>query len=242
MEDTGMTGLIGAMEDEIKLLRSRMDGIKVEKAGGFEYLLGDLEGKPVALLRCGIGKVSAAVGCAILIDRYKPSLLINTGSAGGMERSQSIGDVVIADTLIYHDVDLTAFGYAPGQLPGQSQTYPVKETYMVAAERAIDELQAENVLPGTMHHRRGLIGSSDMFMHDAQAIARVKKTFPGIAAVDMEAASIAHTGALFDIDVMVIRALSDIAGADSAVKFDAFLAVAATHSAEIVRRIVRNIE
>jgi adenosylhomocysteine nucleosidase len=236
-----MTGLIGAMEDEIKLLHSQLDGTKVEKAGGFEYLIGNLEEKSVVLLRCGIGKVSSAVGCAILIDRYKPSLVINTGSAGGMRQGQSIGDVVVADTLVYHDVDLTAFGYAPGQLPGQSQTYPVREVYMAVAERAIDELRAEKVLPGTMRHRRGLIGSSDTFMHEAEVIARVKTVFSAIAAVDMEAASIAHTGALFGVDVMVIRALSDIAGADSAVKFDEFLAMASTHSAEIVRRIVRNI-
>jgi adenosylhomocysteine nucleosidase len=229
------------MEAEIELLRSRLDDAKMEKAGEFEYLIGNLEAKPVVLLRCGIGKVSSAVGCAILIDRYKPSLVINTGSAGGMREGQSIGDVVVADALAYHDVDLTAFGYAPGQLPGQSQTYPVREAYKVAAERAIDELRVEKVLPGTMHHRRGLIGSSDTFMHDAQTIARVKAVFPAIAAVDMEAASIAHTCTLFSVDVMVIRALSDIAGADSAVKFDEFLAVASTHSAEIVRRIVRNI-
>jgi adenosylhomocysteine nucleosidase len=236
-----MTGLIGAMEDEIKLLRSRMEETKTEKIGVFEYLSGKLEGKPVVLLQCGIGKVSSAVGCAALIDHYKPSLVINTGSAGGMDADQSIGDVVIASALVYHDVDLTAFGYAPGQLPGQSQTFSVRENYMAEAERAIDELKAEKVLPATVNHRRGLIGSSDTFMHDAEVIGRVKTAFPAIAAVDMEAASIAHTGALFGIDVMVIRALSDIAGADSAVKFDEFLAVASTHSAEIVRRIVRNI-
>jgi adenosylhomocysteine nucleosidase len=236
-----MIGLVGAMEDEIKLLRARLENIRQESAGVFEYLCGTLEGKPVALLQCGIGKVSSAVGCTALIDRYKPSLVINTGSAGGMGDGQSIGDVVIASALLYHDVDLTAFGYAPGQLPGQNQTYPVQERYMAAAEQAIDELKTENLLPETMHHRRGVIGSSDTFMHDEETIAKVKAVFPSIAAVDMEAASIAHTGALFGVDVMVIRALSDIAGADSAHHFDSFLSVASTHSAEIVRRIVRNI-
>ncbi|MDR1095331.1 MAG: 5'-methylthioadenosine/S-adenosylhomocysteine nucleosidase [Spirochaetaceae bacterium] len=234
-----MIGLVGAMEDEIQLLRLRLENVKVEKNGGFEYLSGELEGKSVVVLRCGIGKVSSAVGCAVLIDRYKPSLVINTGSAGGMGEKQSIGDVVIASALAYHDVDLTAFGYAPGQLPGQSQTFPVRERYMAAAEQAIDELKAEKILPASMNYRRGLIGSSDTFMHDAQMIEQVKAVFAGIAAVDMEAASIAHTCTLFGVDVMVIRALSDIAGADSAMKFDEFLAVASTHSAEIVRRIVR---
>jgi adenosylhomocysteine nucleosidase len=236
-----MIGLVGAMEDEIKLLRSRMEDLKTEQIGVFEYQSGKLDGKQVVVLRCGIGKVSSAVGCAVLIDHYKPDLVINTGSAGGMGENQSIGDVVVANALVYHDVDLTAFGYAAGQLPGQSQTFPVRENYMAAAEQAIDELKAEQVLPPLMNHKRGLIGSSDTFMHDARTIAQVKTVFAGIAAVDMEAASIAHTCTLFGVDVMVIRALSDIAGADSAMKFDEFLAVAATNSAEIVRRIVRNI-
>jgi adenosylhomocysteine nucleosidase len=229
------------MEDEVKLLRLRLEGTKTEKIGPFEYLSGKLDGVPVVVLRCGIGKVSSAVSCAALIDHYKPVLVINTGSAGGMGAGQAIGDVVVASALAYHDVDLTAFGYAPGQLPGQSQTFPVLKRYMVAAEQAIDELKAEKVLPASMNHRRGLIGSSDTFMHDARMIEQVKAVFSGIAAVDMEAASIAHTCTLFGVDVMVIRALSDIAGADSAVKFDEFLTVASTHSAEIVRRIVRNI-
>jgi adenosylhomocysteine nucleosidase len=227
------------MEDEIKLLRSRLEDAETQKIGPFEYLSGKLEGKPVVVLRCGIGKVSSAVSCAVLVDHYKPTLVINTGSAGGMSTNQAIGDVVVASGLVYHDVDLTAFGYAPGQLPGQSQTFPVREKYMAAAEQAIDELKAEKVLPASMNHRRGLIGSSDTFMHEAQMIEHVKATFAGIAAVDMEAASIAHSCTLFGVDVMVIRALSDIAGADSAMKFDEFLAVASTHSAEIVRRIVQ---
>jgi adenosylhomocysteine nucleosidase len=236
-----MIGLIGAMEDEIKVLRSHLEDTEIEKIGPFEYLCGTLDEKPVVLLQCGIGKVMSGVGCTLLIHHYRPSLIINTGSAGGMDKWQSIGDVVIANALVYHDVDLTAFGYAPGQLPGQSQTYPVKNKYMDAAEKAINELKSELILPRTMGHRRGLVGSSDTFMHDAAVIQSVKANFPAIAAVDMEAAAIAHVCALFNVDVMIIRALSDIADADSASKFDEFLAVAAAHSAEIVRRIVKNI-
>ena len=237
-----MIGIIGAMEDEITLLRGQLQNAKTESCGTFEYLVGDLEGKPVALLRCGIGKVAAAVGCAVLINRYHPQFVINTGSAGGMSTGQSFGDVVVAEALAYHDVNLTVFGYAPGQLPGQNQQFDVSEKYMAAAEQAIDELKAEKTLPASMNHRRGLICSGDIFVGDDETAARTRAVFPSIAAVDMEAASIAHTCTLLGIEAMVIRALSDIAGSESPMKFNEFLEIASTHSAEIVRRIVRNIK
>jgi adenosylhomocysteine nucleosidase len=235
-----MIGIVGAMEDEVASLRSDIAAGHSETAGGFELISGTLEGKSVVLLRCGIGKVNAAVGCALLIHRYNPALVINTGSAGGIDPSLKFGDVVISGGLVYHDVDLTAFGYAPGQLPGQPAVFPVQEDLILEAEQAVDELKREKVLPGDLNRRRGLIGSGDVFMHDPGRIAAVRNLFPDLGAVEMEGAAIAHTCALFKVPSLIIRALSDIAGAESPVSFDEFLPVASKHSGDIVRRIIRN--
>jgi adenosylhomocysteine nucleosidase len=239
-----MIGIIGAMEEEVALLRSAMNDRKVENSGPFEFIPGTLEGQDVVLLRCGIGKVNAAVGCALLIRGYAPELVINTGSAGGInplnEPSLSFGDVIISDGLLYHDVDVTAFGYAPGQLPGQPPVFPVSPDLVRAAERAVDELKGEGVLPGGLNHVRGIIASGDVFMHEPERIEKLRKTFPQVRAVEMEGAAIAHACALFKVPAIIIRALSDIAGVESPVTSSEFLPVAAKNSSEIVRRIVKN--
>jgi len=235
-----MIGIIGAMEKEVALLRGSLEEPKLTKFGAFEFHSGKLEGKDLALLQCGIGKVNAAVGCSILIHVFKPDFVVNTGSAGGIAPGLRFGDVVISTGLLYHDVDLTAFNYAPGQLPGQPQVFPVNEDLVAKAEKALGELKGEKVLPLDLDHRLGLIGSADTFMHRPDDIAELRRVFPDIVAVEMEGAAIAHCCSLFSVPALVIRALSDIAGVESPVTFDEFLPIASKHSAEIVRRIVRN--
>jgi len=234
-----MVGIIGAMEDEVSLLRGMLETPRVTKIGEFELYEGKLEGKNVVLLRCGIGKVSAAVGCTVLIHNFKPDFVINTGSAGGINPSLHFGDVIISTGLVYHDVDVTAFNYAPGQLPGQPQIFPADENLIVRAEQAVGELKQKNILPANLNYCRGLIGTGDTFMHQPESIAALRRQFPNVAAVEMEGAAIAHCCRLFSVRVLVIRALSDIAGVESPVKFDEFLPIASKHSAEMVRYIVK---
>ena len=235
-----MIGVIGAMEKEVSLLRESLEGLRVAKHGAFEFYAGTIHGKEVALLKSGIGKVNAAVGCSVLIHVFKPSFVVNTGSAGGIADGLRFGDVVISEGLLQHDVDLTAFGYAPGQLPAQPQVFPVDAGLVAMAEKALGELKAENALPAELNHCRGIIGSGDTFMHRPDDVAKLRRLFPDVAAVEMEGAAIAHCCKLFSVPALVIRALSDIAGAESPVAFEEFLPIASKHSAEIVRRIVRS--
>jgi adenosylhomocysteine nucleosidase len=235
-----MIGIIGAMEDEVTILRDAITDQKQERIVAFEFVSGKLEGKPVVLLRCGIGKVNAAIGCAMLLHHYKPEMIINTGSAGGIDPSLTFGDVIISSGLSYHDVDVTGFKYPPGQVPGMPAVFPVPEDLIVRAEAAVDELKKEGLLPPEMNHVRGLIGSGDIFMYQDDKIAKVRETFPEMRAVEMEGAAIAQTGYLFAVPTLIIRALSDIAGKESPITSDKFLPLAAKNSAAIVRRIVKN--
>jgi len=237
-----MIGIIGAMEKELSLLCEVMGNYKTEKIGGFEFYTGKIEGRDVTILRCGIGKVNAAVGCALLIRQFNPHCVINTGSAGGINPKLKVGDAVISTGLVYHDVDVTAFNYAPGQLPGQPQIFPAEEKLVKLAEDAVDELIKEKVLPDNFNHCRGLIGSGDVFMHEPERIKNVRSTFPSMDAVEMEGAAIAHCCRLFSVPALVIRALSDIAGTESPMSFEEFLPIASKHSAHIVERIVKNYE
>jgi adenosylhomocysteine nucleosidase len=236
-----MTGIIGAMEDEVALLRGALENAELNAIGNFEFYAGTLEGKPAVLLRCGIGKVNAAVGCALMIHVFKPELIINTGSAGGIDPSLTFGDAIVSDGLVYHDVDVTGFNYLPGQIPGMPRIFKIDETLIRRAEQAIDELKTEKLLPQGFNHVRGLIGSGDIFMHEAKRIEEVRRIFPDVRAVEMEGAAIAHTCALFSVPSLIIRAVSDIAGAESPLTFNEFLPIASKHSAEIVRRLIKKL-
>jgi len=236
-----MIGIIGAMKEELTLLNACLEQPQTKTVGKFNFISGKLEGFDVVLLRCGIGKVQAAIGCALLIDRFKPALVFNTGVAGGIDRSLTFGDVIIADGLLYHDVDVTAFNYAPGQLPDQPQIFNVLEEHIKNAEKAVNELKDEKVLPENLNSVRGLIGSGDTFVCNPAHIAELIKTFPKLKAVEMEGAAIAHCAALFGIPSLIIRSLSDVAGVESPVTFEQFAPIAAKHSAEIVRRFVKNL-
>jgi adenosylhomocysteine nucleosidase len=230
------------MEEELTMLRSRIEDGEILRSGngGFEFFSGNLEGKAVVLLRCGIGKVNAAVGCALLLDRFKPSLVINTGSAGGTNPALKIGDAVISTGLIQHDVDLISFGYEPGQLPGLPAILPVEDQYIERAEKAVEALKKEGALPADFSHVRGHLGSGDTFMSDPDRIAGVLRVFPSISAMEMEGAAIVQTCRLFSVPALVIRAISDVAGLESPLTFDQFLPMAAKHSAAIVERIIKD--
>ncbi|MCL2880189.1 MAG: 5'-methylthioadenosine/S-adenosylhomocysteine nucleosidase [Treponema sp.] len=239
-----MIGIIGAMEDEVALLRGSMNDRHTTVIGSEEYTAGKLGHKEVVLLRCGIGKVNAAAGCTVLINNYHPNFIINIGSSGGIGSPAGgvmrIGDVIIPNGLVYHDFDLTALNYEPGQVPGQPRVFPVNEQLINRAVQAVNELKTEHTLPDELHVWQGLIGCADSFMNKPEAIAHVRQSFPDLLAVDMESTAITHCCRLFYIPIIIIRALSDIAGTESPVEFRDFLSVAAKNSSEIVMRIVRN--
>jgi adenosylhomocysteine nucleosidase len=235
-----MIGIIGAMEDEVTMLQNSIEDLTIEKVSDFVFYSGKLEKRTVVLLRCGIGKVNAAVGCTLLITRFHPDFVINTGSAGGIDPSLNFGDAIVSDGLLYHDVDITGFGYEPGQLPNMPPVFAVPEGLIRQAELAIEQLKKEGILSANFNFRRGLIGSGDVFMCSPEGVERVRRLFPKLLAVEMEGAAIAHTCKLFSVPGLIIRALSDIAGEESPLKFDEFLPIASKHSGEIVKRIVKN--
>jgi len=235
-----MIGIIGALDDEVSLLCKTMENYSASKIKMFEFHTGKMEGKDVTVLRCDVGKVNAAVGCTLLIQNFNASCVINTGSAGGIRSDLKVGDAVISTGLVYHDVDCTAFNYAPGQIPRQPQIFPVDENLAKIAETAVDELKKEEILPQSFMHCRGLIGSGDIFMHEPQRIEAMRRVFPDIAAVEMEGAAIAHCCHLFSIPALIIRSLSDVAGRESPLSFKEFIPVASRNSAQIIIRTIRH--
>jgi adenosylhomocysteine nucleosidase len=233
-----MIGIIGAMEEEVSLLKSEIELVEEKKIANFTFFYGTLEGKDVCILQSGIGKVNAAVGCTVLIQTFEPELIINSGAAGGISKDLQFGDLVIADTIMYHDVDITAFGYRAGQIPGMPEFFTISPPIAAIAHEAIEQLKAEHLLPLTLKAVHGLVASGDVFVCEQHHIAALAARFPEVLAVEMEGAAIAHTCFLWKVPVVIIRSLSDIAGYESPKAFNEFLPLASKHSAEIVCRLI----
>lgn len=135
-------GIIGAMEEEVVLLRGKLENRQDRVIAGCEFNTGTIDGVKVVLLKSGIGKVNAAIGTTLLIQLYSPDRIINTGSAGGFYPSLSVGDIVISTELRYHDVDATVFGYEYGQVPQMPAFYQPDSHLMQVAEEAAQKSES----------------------------------------------------------------------------------------------------
>ncbi|KHS80066.1 5'-methylthioadenosine/S-adenosylhomocysteine nucleosidase [Pectobacterium brasiliense] len=223
-------GIIGAMEQEVTLLRDRIENRQTFQRAGCEIYTGQINGVDVALLKSGIGKVSAALGTTLLLEHSKPDVVINTGSAGGLAPTLNVGDIVVSDEVRYHDADVTAFGYEPGQMAGCPAAFLADEKLITLAQEVIAELQLNAV--------RGLVVSGDAFINGAEPLARIRTTFPKAIAVEMEATAIAHVCHQFAVPFVVVRAISDVADKASHLSFDEFLSIAAQQSTRMVEAIL----
>lgn len=227
-------GIIGAMDEEVELLKETLEEREDHLIAGYSLYTGKMHGVEVVLLKSGIGKVNAAIGTTLLLQEFQPTCVINTGSAGGFAEDLEVGDVVISSEVRHHDVDVTIFGYEPGQVPGLPAGF-TPDTYLAdVAERCISRMEGMKTV-------QGLIATGDSFMNCPERVAKTRENFPTMKAVEMEAAAIAQTCHQFDIPFIVIRALSDIAGKESDLSFEQFLVVAAKHSAEMVIAMVQSI-
>ena len=219
-------GIVGAMAQEVEILVNLMtDKIVTKLASGTIYE-GTIHGKQVALLQSGIGKVAAAMGTTALLQLAKPDLVINTGSAGGVAEGLKVGDVIVSTETQYHDVDVTAFGYAKGQFPACPVTF-VSDTKLVElVDRVATQLG--------QHVKRGLICSGDSFIQGGERLAQIKQDFPKVIAVEMEATAIAQVCHAFNVPFVVVRAISDAGDGKANMSFEEFLPLAAKQSSDMI--------
>ncbi|MBY6198657.1 5'-methylthioadenosine/S-adenosylhomocysteine nucleosidase [Vibrio hangzhouensis] len=224
-------GVIGAMEQEVSILKSALSNLEQIQKGGCTFYTGQLDGADIVLLQSGIGKVAAAVGTTILLSDYQPDVVINTGSAGGFDPSLNLGDVVISTEVRHHDADVTAFGYEIGQMAGQPAAFNADQKLMDVAEQALAQMEDK-------HAVRGLICTGDEFVCRPERQTYIRENFPGVIAVEMEASAIAQTCHQFNTPFVVVRAISDVADKESPMSFEEFLPLAAKSSSEMVVKMV----
>lgn len=222
--------IIGAMEEEVMILRESMEVEEVKTIAHVEFTKGLLNGKSVVLLKSGIGKVNVAIATTLLFEHYDVKAVINTGSAGGLHPESNIGDVVISNEAIYHDVDVTGFNYAFGQVPGMPAVFMSDESLIEKAKTVLEK--------SNKTYWVGQIGTGDSFINRPDQMELIKKNCPEVIAIEMEATAVAQVCYQYQKPFIILRALSDIAGKESHISFNEFIQVAAKESSEMVTELV----
>ncbi len=225
-------GIIGAMDVEVATLKEIMTNKVVKTIANMEFCEGNLEGTEAVIVQCGVGKVNAALTTQILCSCFQVTHIINTGIAGSLNARLDIGDFVISQDAVYHDVDATNFGYPMCQVPGLPVlAFPADEALMDAAFKA-----ADNAHPG--HAWIGRVATGDQFVADK---ALKEKIIANTSAycTEMEGAAIAHTAWKNGVPFVIIRAISDKADDSAEMDYPTFEAQAAQRCAQVTQSLAK---
>ncbi|MFA9398742.1 MAG: 5'-methylthioadenosine/adenosylhomocysteine nucleosidase [Clostridiaceae bacterium] len=222
-----MIGIIGAMDVEVNLLLETMKNTETEIFSNIKYNKGIIEGKEVVVAVAGIGKVNAAICTQTMILKYKPSLVINTGVAGGIGKNLKIGDVVIADYVLQHDMDTSPVGDPVGFISGINLVeIPChKETSYKILDIA-NKITHHNTYIGT-------IATGDKFINNKIEANNIAEKFNAIAC-EMEGGSIGHVCYVNNVDFCIIRSISDGGDDESDLDYGQFVLLAAENSKNLL--------
>lgn len=221
------TGLIVAMDKEYDRFVRLLADASPLGTGTFKCIAGHIGDLEVALMRCGIGKVHAALGANTLASLFLPDMVVSSGVAGGLDASLHPGDVVAATEIAYHDV-----WCGEGNVPGQVQGLPPR---FACATDAVDAARRAG-------GRAGLFVSGDRFVQSPDELAAIKAAFPEALAVDMESGAIAQTCHILGVPFLALRAISDVVGDSSqASQYKGFWDTLAERSFDTTRRIVSSL-
>jgi adenosylhomocysteine nucleosidase len=227
-------GIIGAMEQEVETLLGLLERKNTTTHAGTAFHAGKLDGCDVVIVQCGIGKVNAALCVQMLCDFYGVTHLVNTGIAGSLDAALDIGDLVISEDAMYHDVDVTNFGYVPGQMAGMPASFQADSTLVKAAYAA-----AEAVNPG--HTKIGRVASGDQFVAVKELKEKIIANTQGLC-TEMEGAAIAQTAYRNQIPFVILRAISDKADDSAEMDYPTFERIAAHRCAEVTKSLARQLK
>ncbi len=227
-------GIIGAMDEEIETLLEAMEAVNSQQIAGSTFHEGVLSGTAAVVVRCGIGKVNAALCVQILKDRYQVTHIVNTGIAGSLCAQLDIGDMVISRDAMYHDFDCCAFSYPMGKVPGMPLQFPADENLIALAQEA-----AEAVNPG--HWRVGRVASGDQFVCGKEQKERIVSVTGGLC-TEMEGVGIAQAAWRNGIPFVILRAISDKADDSAEMDYPSFERLAAHRCAQVTQLLAQKLQ
>ena len=240
-------GIIAAMKIEAEHIIAAMEDARRETVGGIEFTLGkirtanehaggEIGEADVVVAVCGIGKVFAAMCAQTMIVTYKPDCVINTGVAGSLSRDIGVGDVVIAEDVVQHDMDTSPLGDPVGLISGLNV---VKMHCSDKLRMSVLRNAAAHVLEGTgtKVFTDRVIATGDQFIADAAKKQWIVDTF-GASACEMEGGAVGQVCTANGVPFAIVRTMSDSADGGAVEDYPSFAKKAAGISAKIVIRAV----
>ncbi len=228
-------GIIGAMDEEVDILVELMNVAETIEKASLKFYKGTLENKDVVVVRCGIGKVNAALCAQILISEFDVDAVVNTGVAGALNENLDVYDIVISTDAIQYDFDTTVFGHKKGEIPRMDNSTFVANEKLINAAYESSKEEAKN-------HKvyKGRVVTGDKFISCANLKDELVNDF-GAYCGEMEGAAIAHVCELNKTPFVIIRAMSDKADGSADVVYEEFVKDAAHNSKDIVLNMLKSI-
>lgn len=206
-ENDNVVAVIGAMDCEISELGAALKKNQIHIHSGHSVIKGKIGKYNVVVAKSGVGKVNAGSITQYIIDKYHPKYIVNIGLAGSLDKGVYLGDILLADKMVQHDFDTSAFGYAKGYMStGKDKDRPtVYKTDAKLSEHYKKELEKNKNIK---HIYVGMVATGDCFVSNVKDKDSIKKYF-GANAVDMESAAVAQVAQKNNIPIVVIKNISD---------------------------------
>jgi adenosylhomocysteine nucleosidase len=249
---TPRTAIVAALHDELASVLAQMPDEHRQSVGGRDFWLGHLHGQAVVAVLSGIGKVAAATTATLLLERFQVGRVVFTGVAGGLGAGVRVGDVVVAEAFLQHDMDASPL-FPRHEVPGYRRSrfeadQPLADRLASAAAAMLADLP--HTLPQTTRTafgleaprlHRGLIVSGDRFVSTTAESAALQSELPDALAVEMEGAAFAQVCHDFGVPLAVVRTISDRADDTAHVDFPRFLReVASRYSGAMIEALFRH--
>lgn len=229
-----MIGIICAMQIEADGIIALCENVKTRTHAKMKFTLGTLHGRDVCIVVCGVGKVNAAMCALMLIEKYKPDLVLNSGVAGSLSPIVGIGDIVVATKSVEHDMNGTALGDKQGEI-----TFPNGNMMFFECDKQASTLLAAicREIPDTKV-AQGIIASGDIFVSDRKQRFKINDRF-GALACEMEGAAIGHVCVRCEVPYGIIRAISDDLDENKGMDFVKFCELASKKTVAAVSGFVK---
>lgn len=224
--------ILGAMREEIEPVLATIGEYEKHDYAGNIYYTATFAGHNLVIAYSKIGKVFSSMSATIMIERFGAEVLLFSGVAGAINPSLKIGDLIMASSLVQHDVDITAFGHPYGFIPESSVNIDSDEKLRDIAKSVAKKMGIEL--------GEGVIATGDQFVASSEKKDFIQKTF-NADALEMEGASVATVCHNYSVPFFILRAISDSADGAAEVDFDTFLNSSAKVSANFILEMVREL-
>ena len=228
-----MIGIICALRIEVDGLKALMEDAVVTEKAGLQFYSGTIYGKDVALLECGVGKVNAAVGTQIMIDLFKPEVVINSGIAGSLTKHLTVGDIVISSDCVEHDINCTAVEEPRGQI-----WFTDEKRIGIPADKEVVEKLAECCKGLGSHVMVGRIATGDIFVTYRSKREFIAFEFDALCC-EMEGGAVGHVCYMNKVPFAILRSISDDFKFNKVENYEEFKELAADRAIKAIKIFIK---